>query len=120
MQLSRPSRPKFLSRIIRIPNIQIPDLRALGRGNSNDFSRRNFPRPPGPDRESEGLAEAAWRGGDGAVEGAVGVEDGAREGEVGWGWGVGLGLERHVFSFHFLAFFFSASAEMKGLMMYRI
>lgn len=67
------------------------------------------------------MAEAAWRGGDGAVEGAVGVEDGAREGEVGWGWGVGLGLERHVFSFHFLAFFFSsASAEMKGLMMYRI
>lgn len=106
MQLSRPSRPKFLSRIIRIPNIQIPDLRPLGGGNSNDFSRRNFPRSPGPDRESEGLAEAAWRGGDGAVEGAVGVEDGAREGEVGWGWGVGLGLERHVFSFHFLAFFF--------------
>lgn len=66
------------------------------------------------------MAEAAWRGGDGAVEGAVGVEDGAREGEVGWGWGVGLGLERHVFSFHFLAFFFSVSAEMKGLMMYRI
>lgn len=67
------------------------------------------------------MAEAAWRGGDGAVEGAVGVEDGAREREVGWGWGVGLGLERHVFSFHFLAFFsFSASAEMKGLMMYRI
>lgn len=55
------------------------------------------------------MAEAAWRGGDGAVEGAVGVEDGAREGEVGWGWGVGLGLERHVFSFLFtlLLFFLS-------------
>jgi hypothetical protein len=57
--------------IIRVPDVQIPDLRPLGGGNPDDGSGRAFPGAAGADGDREGLEGGARGLLDAGVEGFV-------------------------------------------------
>jgi hypothetical protein len=58
MQLPCPSSPEALTRVMRVPDVQITDLRPFGRQDTAHTASRNGPGAPGTDREYEAVYEA--------------------------------------------------------------
>ncbi len=87
VQLARARRPESFARVVRVPDVQVADLRAFGRRYAADVALWHGPGKAGADGDGVGLEEGAGGGGGGCVGEAGGeVGRGAEVGGfVGWG-----------------------------------
>jgi len=82
LQLPRPGRPEPFPRILRVPHVQVADLRAFGRRQPEDAGGGDVEGVAGAGGDGEG-----FEGGAGAGLGDAGVEGGVDGGSVVGGFG---------------------------------
>lgn len=85
VQLASAAGPEAFARIMRVPEVEVPDLGALGGGDTEDAAGGDVEGVAGAGGEGVGVEDVAWGGGDEGVEGSINEERGGGRGrEVRW------------------------------------
>lgn len=71
VQLTGPRCPEPLARIVRVPDVEITNLRSFGRADADDAAGRRFPGPAGADGKSEFFYSHSERLLNGSVDSSV-------------------------------------------------